>query len=61
MEKFLDSAAAKPIGMVEMQYIAESELNQFLEIRAEIFQLIGKADQLAATIRQKISDQVKGN
>ena len=61
MENFLDSAATQTIGTSEIRRNAESELDQFINIRSQIFELMAEADRLAAIIRQKSSDQTREN
>lgn len=55
MERFLASDDATPTTMEEMKGIAKTELDRFLEIRAEVFRLLGEADDLAREIRRKTS------
>lgn len=53
MEKFLSTADALPLGTEAMRHKAGAELERFLEIRAQVFELIVEADRLAVIIRQK--------
>jgi hypothetical protein len=55
MERFLDSADAQPIGTEAMRHKADEELTRFLEVRAQVFELMAEADRLAAIIRQKVA------
>ncbi|MBE7732192.1 HNH endonuclease [Devosia faecipullorum] len=55
MEKFLSSADAQPVGMDDMRHKAHDELERFLEIRKQVFDLMAEADRLAVVIRQKAS------
>lgn len=55
MEKFLSSADAQPIGTEAMRHKAGQELERFLEIRSQVFELMTEADRLAVAIRQKAS------
>jgi len=53
MERFLGNTAAQSINSEGMRHKATEELSRFLEIRAQVFQLMAEADHLAAIIRQK--------
>lgn len=54
MEQFLKCNDALPTTMEKMQNSAASELGRFLEVRAEVFQLLEEADELAEKIRSKV-------
>lgn len=56
MEAFLSTADAQPVGTEAMRHKAGAELERFLEIRAQVFDLMTEADRLAVIIRQKASD-----
>ncbi len=53
MEKFLDSEAAAPITMQDIQLSAPAELDRFHAVRKEVFRLLTEADSIAAEIRRK--------
>jgi hypothetical protein len=53
MERFLGNADAQPVGTEAMRHNASVELERFLEIRSQVFELMAEADRLAAIIRQK--------
>jgi hypothetical protein len=38
-----------------MRHVAGEELKQFLEIRAQVFDLMAEADRLATIIRRKMA------
>lgn len=54
MEVFLGTVGAQPVGTETMRHKAEEELERFLQIRGQIFDLMAEADRLAAIIRQKV-------
>lgn len=54
MEAFLGTVDAQPVGTEAMRHKAGEEFERFLQIRAEIFDLMAEADRLAAIIRQKV-------
>lgn len=56
MERFLGNADAQKIGSDAMRHNAGEELKRFLEIRAQIFDLMAEADRLAAIIRQRAAE-----
>lgn len=53
MTKFLDSADAQPVTMEDMRHKAKAELQRFIEIRTQVFELMEEADDLAKIIRMK--------
>lgn len=53
MERFLGTADTQPVGTEAMRHKAGAELERFLEIRTQVFELMAEADRLAAIIRQK--------
>lgn len=55
METFLSTADAQPVGTKAMRHKAGEELERFLEIRAQVFELMAEADRLAVVIRRKAS------
>lgn len=55
IEKFLSDANAQPIGIDDMRRKAGPELEKFLEVRSQIFDLMKEADRLAAIIREKVT------
>ncbi len=53
LERFLGSADAQPLSTDSMKERAGEELARFLEIRAQVFELMTEADRLASAIRRK--------
>ncbi len=56
MTKFLDSADAQPVTMEDMRHKAKAELQRFIDIRTQVFELMEEADDLAKIIRLKSTD-----
>lgn len=56
MEAFLSTADAQPVGTEAMRHKAGAELERFLEVRSQIFDLMAEADRLAVIIRHKASE-----
>jgi hypothetical protein len=55
MERFLERADAQTTNNEAMRHVAGEELKQFLEIRAQVFDLMAEADRLATIIRRKMA------
>jgi hypothetical protein len=56
MSKFLSTPAANPVGTEAMRHKAGAELERFLEIRSQVFDLMAEADRLAMIIRLKADE-----
>lgn len=56
LQHFLSGADAQPQGTDAMRQKAGAELERFLEIRSQVFDLMAEADRLAIAIRRKVSE-----
>lgn len=54
-KQFLAKTVAQPVDTAAMRHKAGDELERFLEIRSQVFDLMKEADDLAAIIRKKVS------